>query len=68
LYFHLFPSDSYKETKSLRKEIAELKKENDFLKKVSALFTKEIERYNIFKSNNTFLFKELGFKAIIMSL
>ena len=36
-------SISFEETKRLRKEIAELKKENDFLKKAAAFFAKEID-------------------------
>ena len=35
-------SDSYEVAKKLRKEIEELKKENDFLKKAAAFFAKEI--------------------------
>lgn len=35
-------SDSYAETLRLRKEIAELKKENEFLKKAAAFFAKEM--------------------------
>lgn len=34
---------TYAETKCLREEIAELKKENDFLKKAAAFFAKEID-------------------------
>lgn len=34
---------SYAEAKRLRAEIAELKKENDFLKKAAAFFAKEID-------------------------
>lgn len=36
-------SNSYEETKRLRREIEELKKENDFLKKAAAFFAKEID-------------------------
>lgn len=36
-------SDSYAEARRLRKEIEELKKENDFLKKAAAFFAKEID-------------------------
>jgi len=36
-------SDSYAETLRLRKEIAELKKENEFLKKAAAFFAKEVK-------------------------
>ena len=36
-------SDAYAETKRLRNELKELKKENDFLKKAAAFFAKEIE-------------------------
>ena len=36
-------SDSYEVAKKLRKEIEELKKENDFLKKAAAFFAKEID-------------------------
>jgi transposase len=35
--------ESYAETRRLRAEIAELKKENDFLKKAAAFFAKEID-------------------------
>ena len=35
--------DSYSETKRLHKEIEELRKENDFLKKAAAFFAKEID-------------------------
>lgn len=36
-------NDSYKEINRLRKELAEVKKENDFLKKAAAFFAKEID-------------------------
>ena len=36
-------SDSYAETLRLRKEIAELKKENEVLKKAAAFFAKEVK-------------------------
>ncbi len=36
-------TDSYEENKRLRRELAELKKENEFLKKAAAFFAKEID-------------------------
>lgn len=35
-------NDSYEEIKRLRKELAEVQKENEFLKKAAAFFAKEI--------------------------
>lgn len=36
-------TDSYEENKRLRRELEELKKENEFLKKAAAFFAKEID-------------------------
>lgn len=36
-------NDSYAEINRLRKELAEIKKENEFLKKAAAFFAKEID-------------------------
>ncbi len=36
-------NDAYEEVKRLRKELAEAKKENEFLKKAAAFFAKEID-------------------------
>ena len=45
-------SDSYEVAKKLRKEIEELKKENDFLKKAAAFFAKEIDQLSTSSSRN----------------
>lgn len=36
-------TDTYEEIKKLKKELAEVKKENDFLKKAAAFFAKEVD-------------------------
>ena len=36
-------NDSYKKIMNLQKELAEVKKENDFLKKAAAFFAKELD-------------------------
>ena len=46
-------NDSYAEINRLRKELAEIKKENEFLKKAAAFFAKEIDQRNTSLFKNT---------------